>query len=113
MMINFFVPKKGILLDVFQFKSESNFSHFFKFWVIPFNNWVSDRPGFNKYFECHIPLLSYLCKMIFKTISETIRNQKYTRYDLYGMFFFKFIGIFFENLIWLLNYVINILKIRI
>lgn len=25
--------------------------------------------------------------------------------------FFKFIGIFFENLIWLLNYVINILKI--
>lgn len=49
--------------------------------------------------------------MIFKTISETIRNQKYTRYDLYGMFFFKFIGIFFENLIWLLNYVISVLKI--
>lgn len=68
-----------------------------KEWIFSFNNWVSDRPLIN-IFDFHIPYLSYFCKMIFKTISEMTRNQKYIRYGLYGMFFLKFIWKFVENL---------------
>lgn len=34
--------------------------------------------------------------MIFKTISETIRNQKYTRYDLYGIIFLSLLEFFWK-----------------